>query len=97
MHCDSCHNNTSRYDTFLDLTLEVHRSVTVPEALRLSTNTDVLDSDNKFLMFQMRNENMRHQKTHSPQHTTSVAAPPEEVWDFGRRWQHQDWAPCHLS
>ena len=39
---------------------------------------------------------MLRQNTHSPQHTTSVAAPPEEVWNFGWRWQHKDWAPCHL-
>jgi len=33
---------------------------------------------------------------HSPHHTTSTASPPEEVWDFGRRQQFQDWAPCDL-
>jgi len=48
VHCDSCHTNTTRYDTFLDLSLEVHRSITVPEALRSFTNSDVLDGDNKF-------------------------------------------------
>ena len=48
VHCDSCHTITTRYDTFLDLSLEVHRSFTVPEALRSFTNTDVLDGDNKF-------------------------------------------------
>ena len=48
VHCDLCHTNTTRYDTFLNLTLEMHQSIIVPEALRSSTNTDVLDGDNKF-------------------------------------------------
>jgi len=47
VHCNSFHTNTNRYDTFLDLSLEVHQSVTVPEALPCFT-TLVLDSDNKF-------------------------------------------------
>jgi len=47
-HCELCHTNTNTYDTFLDLSLEVHRSVTVPEVLRSFKNTDVLDGDNKF-------------------------------------------------
>jgi len=46
--CDACHTNTTSYDTFLDLSLELHRSVTVPEALRSFTNTNVLDGDNTF-------------------------------------------------
>ena len=48
VHCELCHTNTNTYDTFLDLSLEVHRSVTVPEVLRSFKNTDVLDGDNKF-------------------------------------------------
>ena len=47
-HFNSFHTNTNRYNTFLDLSLEVHWSVTVPEALHWFTNTVVLDGDNKF-------------------------------------------------
>ena len=41
-----CLTDSVRYDTFLDVSLEVHRSASVDEALRSFTDIDVLEGDN---------------------------------------------------
>ena len=43
-----CLTASVRYDTFLDLSFEVHRSVSVDEALRSFADIDVLEGDNKY-------------------------------------------------
>jgi len=43
-----CLTDSVRYDTFLDLSLEVHQSVSVDEALRSFTDVDVLEGDNTY-------------------------------------------------
>jgi len=48
VRCGLCLTDSVRYDTFLDLSLEVHRSVFVSEALRSFTDIDVLEGDNKY-------------------------------------------------
>ena len=48
VHCRSCVTDSIMYDTFLDLSLEVHRSTSVSEALHSFTNIDVLEDDNKY-------------------------------------------------
>jgi len=47
VRCGLCLTDSVRYDTFLDLSLEVHRSVSVDEALRSIAEIDVLEGDNK--------------------------------------------------
>ena len=48
VRCGLCLTDSVRYDTFLDLSLEVHRSVSVDEALRSFADIDVLEGDNKY-------------------------------------------------
>jgi len=48
VHCRSCVTDSIRYDTILDLSLEVQQSACVSEALRSFTNIDVLEGDNKY-------------------------------------------------
>jgi len=48
VRCGLCLIDSFRYDTFLDLSLEAHRSVSVSEALRSFTDIDVLEGDNKY-------------------------------------------------
>ena len=48
VRCGLCLTDSVWYDTFLDLSLEVHRSVSVYEAHRSFTDIDVLEGDNKY-------------------------------------------------
>jgi len=48
VRCGLCLTDSVRYDTFLDLSLEVPRSVTVDGALCSFTDIDVLEGDNKY-------------------------------------------------
>jgi len=48
VRCGLCLADSVRYDTFLDLSLEVHRTASVSEALRSFTDIDVLEGDNKY-------------------------------------------------
>jgi len=48
VRCGFCFTDSVRYDTFLDLSLEVHRSVFFDEALRSFADIDVLEGDSKY-------------------------------------------------
>jgi len=48
VRCGLCLTDIVRYDTFLDLSLKVHRSASVSEVLRSFTDIDVLQGDNKY-------------------------------------------------
>jgi len=48
VRCCSCLTDSVRYNTFLDLSLEVHQSASVSEALCSFTDINVLEGDNKY-------------------------------------------------
>ena len=82
VRCGLCLTDSVRYDTFLDLSLEVHRSVSVDKAKRSFADIDVFKGDNKYDCTVCKTKDVRHQETHSPQHTKRVATPSEEVRDL---------------
>jgi len=84
VHCRSSRTDTTRYDTFLDLSLEVHRSVTVLEALRSFTNIDVLDGNNKYECSECKSTTCANKRL--TLHSTQRVLQLEEVWDFGGGW-----------